>query len=1001
MVITLDNVVSGPSTTRAETQFFDNMLDPAYLASGEPCLQIQARRRKTTRKALSVMSRNHGLPSCISCRNLRPMRTPWRAFSITASMSAAKPPPRPPNLKLPPAKPLLRPPRQATPNAPTPRSRMRLQTDPHVAIMASMAKKSSKARRAEPSWDSLVEQHTKKMEAAKLEAARNAFKWQNIIESMWTSIIRELETQEDTNYDERIRRLDAEDAAHEAAAAKETREIETVSLESEPPPVEPEFTISMPPTPVQPATSEAPKTPELRTATPLLSHHIAEIQSRVSHSELTILNGSTKLLEFSAFLAERRRVYISSERAANLRRRLNSIEKSVRARRRLYLENQQLVKSVTDGCFRILSDLMEIHMNIKSYNQANVTVFEDYGVPLFNTHEGIRSGAHYYRIHLKHRLLSSAYSEVSEAWNLGKPSLTLVATPRATAKADKFHLYLSQRYHPETCEFYHFYLSKPRSSIYWRQWEVLAPFYLVQQHYGDIRTSVSILRAMFDKHRKSFRENRDINGLENGPNYSRSIEFLMWWSKKAQTELDNFTVSYETFVETNWVSLEKHEKWAKQDINLMPCKFASDSDEVYLEKFKRWLLAQQRRYPFKDDPTAPDLKLGFSTPAPLAQTLPSDPPTTAPKLVVNKTGSKRPGGKNNDRKKETPKPKIPLKPKIPPKPVSVGQARPHPRIMTTQAVQATRSTPATPATPEITRRKKKSKPNISSKLHTKAGKVNSEQPALPTKYWSYDLNKSPEGKNILIHYCTSLHTTEQVAKLFLSESVIGLDLEWKAQASSRDGLTQKVSVIQLASRERIALFHLALFNPAKTVTHLVSPTLKQILESSDITKVGVHIKADCTRLYKYLDIKTANFFELSHLHKSVKYHLNPELINKRTVNLAVQVEEHIGMPLDKNPDIRCGDWTRKLNYRQVQYAATDPYACLYLYHLLEEKRLKLQPIPPKPAHLDVVPPAIVAATAAAEVEPLVEDENGAAEGDDASVSSTSEIKTSANEEQTI
>ncbi|PGH11494.1 hypothetical protein AJ79_04869 [Helicocarpus griseus UAMH5409] len=252
----------------------------------------------------------------------------------------------------------------------------------------------------------------------------------------------------------------------------------------------------------------------------------------------------------------------------------------------------------------------------------------------------------------------------------------------------------------------------------------------------------------------------------------------------------------------------------------------------------------------------------------------------------------------------------------------------------------------------------------SSQFHTTAASHLSSPMRIPndksvtpaSKYWSYDLNKTPDGGNITVHYCTSLQTTEQIAKHFLSETVVGLDLEWKAQASSRDSVVDNVSVIQLASKERIALFHLALFNSARTSQHLVSPTLKKVLESPDIIKVGVNIKGDCTRLRKYLEIQASSVFELSHLHKVVKHHLSPGCINRRPVCLADQVEEHLGLPLDKDPDIRLGGWSKRLTLPQVRYAATDPYAALHLFHVLEAKRLKLQPVPPRPDLFDSLPP---------------------------------------------
>lgn len=226
--------------------------------------------------------------------------------------------------------------------------------------------------------------------------------------------------------------------------------------------------------------------------------------------------------------------------------------------------------------------------------------------------------------------------------------------------------------------------------------------------------------------------------------------------------------------------------------------------------------------------------------------------------------------------------------------------------------------------------------------------------ALPPKFWSHRMHKDPDGKDIAVHYCRSLQTTEKVARYFLDEQVMGFDMEWKVQATSSDTIQNNLSLIQIASEKRIALFHIALFKPATDLNHLVAPSLRHIMESPDIMKVGVSIKADCTRLRKYLGVNARAIFELSHLHRLVKYcQTSPKLVNKRLVTLNQQVEEHFGMPLLKESCVRCGDWTRPLNYDQVQYAATDPYACIRLFNTMDGKRKELVPVPPRPAHAEL------------------------------------------------
>ncbi|OJJ42947.1 hypothetical protein ASPZODRAFT_146515 [Penicilliopsis zonata CBS 506.65] len=222
------------------------------------------------------------------------------------------------------------------------------------------------------------------------------------------------------------------------------------------------------------------------------------------------------------------------------------------------------------------------------------------------------------------------------------------------------------------------------------------------------------------------------------------------------------------------------------------------------------------------------------------------------------------------------------------------------------------------------------------------------------EFWSHTACKGPDGKELIVHYCKSLRTAEAVAQLFLTDKLVGFDMEWKAQASSTDSIQANISLIQIANEQRIALFHLALFRPARHAQDLLPPSLRLLLEDPQVTKTGVAIKADCTRLRKFLGVHPRAIFELSHLFKLLKYGRDqPALVNRRAVNLSDQVEEHFGLPLDKDGAVRCGDWMRSLDYRQVQYAASDPYACLALYNVMDAKRKAMCPVPPLPAHADL------------------------------------------------
>ncbi len=229
------------------------------------------------------------------------------------------------------------------------------------------------------------------------------------------------------------------------------------------------------------------------------------------------------------------------------------------------------------------------------------------------------------------------------------------------------------------------------------------------------------------------------------------------------------------------------------------------------------------------------------------------------------------------------------------------------------------------------------------------------RPGSAASFWQYTLYEGPgvEKQKVKLHYCKTKETTETVSRMFLDEDVIGFDIEWMSQAKSTDGIKRNVALIQIASEERIALFHIARYPGPETVGNLVSPKLKQIMESPNISKAGVAIKGDCTRLRNYLDIHCQGLFELSHLHKLVQYRSGYiDRVDRRNVRLADQVQEHLKLPLCKG-DVQTSNWSRDLDYKQTQYAASDSYAGLQLYHFLEAKRKSFDPIPPRPAHAEL------------------------------------------------
>lgn len=223
------------------------------------------------------------------------------------------------------------------------------------------------------------------------------------------------------------------------------------------------------------------------------------------------------------------------------------------------------------------------------------------------------------------------------------------------------------------------------------------------------------------------------------------------------------------------------------------------------------------------------------------------------------------------------------------------------------------------------------------------------------QYWSYSMYQRSDGQKVTVHYCRRKDQSEEIAKHFLGANLLGFDLEWKMSLVKESSLRtpvplkDRISLIQLATQDRIGLFHVAMFN-GSDVDDLVPPTIKKIMEDEGVTKAGVNIGNDCNRLRKYLNIDSKGLFELSHLHRLVKYaETHPRWVNRKLVSLATQVQDHLLLPLKKD-DVRTSDWTLPLRLDQIQYASSDVYASVHLFHVMDAKRRAMKRVPPLPQH---------------------------------------------------
>lgn len=203
-----------------------------------------------------------------------------------------------------------------------------------------------------------------------------------------------------------------------------------------------------------------------------------------------------------------------------------------------------------------------------------------------------------------------------------------------------------------------------------------------------------------------------------------------------------------------------------------------------------------------------------------------------------------------------------------------------------------------------------------------------------------------------ILYSKTKEDSEKLARQFLNEPLVGFDMEWPWNDWKRSDLQNKIGLIQVASLDKIALFHIGL-HPGKTTEDIIAPSLRKLIEDPKIGKLGVGIlSADFARLRRFFRLKPRGAVELSHLYRLIKFGgYKPELVSTKMVALARLVEDQLGHPLYKG-DVRTSNWSKPLSKDQINYAAGDAYAGFMLYHCMNYKRLRMKPTPPLPLHAE-------------------------------------------------
>ena len=150
------------------------------------------------------------------------------------------------------------------------------------------------------------------------------------------------------------------------------------------------------------------------------------------------------------------------------------------------------------------------------------------------------------------------------------------------------------------------------------------------------------------------------------------------------------------------------------------------------------------------------------------------------------------------------------------------------------------------------------------------------------------------------------------------EPFIGFDTESKPCFTS-DAPRTGPHVLQFASRDKAFIVQLSAQPPLDF--------LREVLESSQMVKVGFGLKSDRGPLQRKLGLKLGATIDLASSMRRLGY--------KQTVGARTAVAIALGRKLSKHKAISTSNWAATtLSESQVQYAAEDAFAALAVFYAL-------------------------------------------------------------------
>ena len=183
-----------------------------------------------------------------------------------------------------------------------------------------------------------------------------------------------------------------------------------------------------------------------------------------------------------------------------------------------------------------------------------------------------------------------------------------------------------------------------------------------------------------------------------------------------------------------------------------------------------------------------------------------------------------------------------------------------------------------------------------------------------------------------IHLVQTPWEAEKAVTYLKKYSLLGIDSE--TRPSFTKGQSHKVALLQVSSEEDCFLFRLNL-------TGLTLPIIS-LLESPSVTKVGLSLRDDFMMLHKRAPFTQQSCIELQDYVR--QFGIQDKSLQKI---YAILFKEKI------SKSQRLSNWEADvLSDGQKQYAATDAWACLNIYNLLQELKQtgdwEIAALPPAP-----------------------------------------------------